>query len=197
MGPIDNSSLVGRSIAFLKRVESGDGAQSLAGTFMSLEAGESDTLPVRLFSHELAVFYVYDDGTTFTYVSDAMREDAGLSHAELHEVGLANLARRFPAMNLNHANGMFVLAGDGKFESSMVLVGTIWDQLAERYFPNGIVAAIPARDVLGLCDAQEDKVISQLRATTAKLWDDDVDYLQARELYGRDSGGSWAPLAFS
>ena len=97
-------------------------------------------------------------------------------------------------MQLHQANGIFVLAGDGKFESSMVLVGTIWDQLADRYFPNGVVAAIPARDVLGLCDAHESDAILQLRATTQKLWDDDVDYLQARELYLRGAGGSWAPL---
>ena len=69
MSATDNPSLVQSSTAFLKRVESGDGAQDLAGTFLSLEAGESDTLPVKMFSHELAVFYVYDDGTTFTYVS--------------------------------------------------------------------------------------------------------------------------------
>lgn len=194
MEATDNPSLVRRSIAYLKRIESKNGAQSLAGSFLSLEAGESDTLPVKMFSHELAVFYVYDDGTTFTYVSDAMREEAGLSYDELHEVALANLARRFRDMEMHQANGMFVLAGLGKFEASMVLLGTLWDQLSNRYFPNGVIAALPARDVLGVCDAKEEAAIAHLQATTQKLWDDDVDYLLARQLYARSAQGVWTPL---
>lgn len=189
-----NEDLVRSSIAYLRRVESDQPASSLpAGAFLSLPAGEGEMLPVQLFSHEMAVFYAYDDGSNFTYVTDAMREESGLSANELHEVGLANLASRFRDMELHQGGGMLVLTGDGNFEASMILLGTVWDQLSQ-HFPNGAIAALPARDVLGLCDAQDNSAVSRLRITAQKLWDDDAEHLLAKDLYARELDGSWTPV---
>ena len=88
---------------------------------------------------------------------------------------------------------MLVLTGDGNFEASMILLDTIWDQLAQ-HFPNGAVAALPARDVLGLADAQDNSAINRLRITAQKLWDEDAEHLLAKDLYRRQSNGSWIPL---
>lgn len=192
MASPDNITLVQSSTAYLKRIESDQRSAAAAGTFLSLAAGDSATLPVRLFSHEAAVFYVYDDGSNFTYVTDEMRVEADLSPEELHEVGLANLARRFSDMELHQGSGMLVVTGDGNFEASMLLLDSLWDQLAGQHFPNGPVAALPARDVLGLCDSQSD-AISQLRATAEKMWKENAEHLLARDLYRRQPDGSWEP----
>ena len=194
MGDPRNDALVRSSIAYLRRVESEPTASSPpVGTFLSLPAGEGELLPVQLFSHEMAVFYAYDDGSNFTYVTNAMREDSGLSVDELHDLALANLAQRFRDMEMHQGGGMLVLTGDSNFEASMILVDTIWDQLA-HHFPNGAVAALPARDMLGLADAQDDSAVAGLRATAQKFWDDDAEHLLARHLYQRQPDRSWVPL---
>lgn len=194
MADPSNDALVLSSIAYLRRIESDQSADSsLAGSFISLPAGEAELLPVQLFSHEMAVFYAYDDGTNFTYVTNAMREEAAMSAEELHEVGLSNLATRFRDMELHQGSGMLVLTGDGNFEASMILLGTIWDQLGE-HFPNGAVAALPARDVLGLADAEDAAAIERLRLTTQKMWDEDAEHLLAKDLYVRQTNGVWSPL---
>ncbi len=189
----DNLAFVNSSIAFLKRIESEDRSLAPAGTFLSLAAGDDDTIPVQLFSYEVAAFYVYDDGNTFTYVTDAMREEAGMTREQLHEIGLSNLAERFGDMELHQGGGMLVLTGDGNFEASMILLDTVWDQLS-HHFPNGPVVALPARDVIGLADAQDNSAVNRLRATAQKLWDDDADHLLAKDLYRRDSAGTWVPV---
>lgn len=192
-GPTTNE-LVRSSIAYLRRVESDPSAGSPpVGAFLSLPAGEGELLPVQIFSHEAAVFYAYDDGSNFTYVTDAMREESGLSVEELHDIGLSNLAKRFGDMEMHQGGGMLVLTGDGNFEASMILLGTIWDQLAQ-HFPNGAVAALPARDVLGLCDSQDNSAVNRLRVTAQKLWDDDAEHLLASDLYARQPDGTWVPV---
>ncbi len=191
-GP-DNTAFVNSSIAYLKRIESDEQALAPAGTFLSLAAGDDDTIPVQLFSYEVAAFYVYDDGNTFTYVTDAMREEVGLTREQLHDIGLANLAQRFGGMELHQGGGMLVLTGDGNFEASMILLDTVWDQLA-HHFPNGPIAALPARDVIGLCDAQDNTAVNRLRVTAQKLWDEDADHLLAKDLYRRDANSIWVPV---
>ena len=189
-----NDEQVRSSIAYLRRVESEQSAGSPpVGAFLTLPAGDDELLPVRLFSHEMAVFYAYDDGSNFTYVTEAMREEAGLSVEELHELALANLAGRFREMELHQGGGMLVLTGDGNFEASMILLDTVWDQLA-HHFPNGAIAALPARDVLGLCDAQDNSALNRLRVTAQKLWDDDAEHLLAKDLYARQTHGVWSPI---
>lgn len=194
MSTTDNVSLVQSSIAYLKRIESEQGAAASSGDFLSLAAGDTDTVPVRLFSHEAAVFYVYDDGNNFTYVTDRMRDEAGLSREQLHEVGLTNLAGRFPDMEIHQGNDMLVVTGDENFEASMILLDRLWDQLSEAHFPNGPIAALPARDVLGLCDA-DSSAIDKLRATVQKMWEDDAAHLLARALYRRGPDGAWEPIS--
>jgi len=194
MAAPDNAALVRSATAYLKRVES-DPAAPLppAGEFLLLPAGEGDLLPVQLFSHEAAVFYAYDEGSNYTYVTNAMREEAGLSARELHEIGIANLANRFGDMTLHEGGGILVLTGDGNFEASMVLLGVVWDQLA-HHFPNGAVAALPARDVLGLADVQDNSAVNRLRMIAQKFWDDDAEHLLAKDLYARQADGTWAPM---
>ena len=187
------SDHVRNSIAYLKRVESRLSPGTVQpGEYLSLEAGEDQALPARLFSHEMAVFYVYDDGSNFTYVTEAMRDDAGLDAAELDEIGLRNLSTRFRDMTINQAGDLFVFAGDSNFEASMVLLAPLWDQLAQ-HFPNGPVAAMPARDVLGLCDAGSES-IDKLRSTAKHLWDTNAAHLLARDLYIRGSDREWRVL---
>jgi hypothetical protein len=80
----------------------------------------------------------------------------------LHQQGLSNLADIAEEITITENEGLLYFSGNGNFEASLLLVNHIWDDWLTDYCPNGYIAAIPARDILVVCDKNDSEGIIKL-----------------------------------
>jgi uncharacterized protein YtpQ (UPF0354 family) len=117
----------------------------------------------------LCVAYVVDQNNHLIYVQNHHLKESGVTADELHEIGIANLARltdeKLRVQQLGSIFGVFL---DGNFESSLILYDHLWDVGVAGAVKNGIVIAIPTRDVLAFCDSRSDQGIATLRKMIAR-----------------------------
>lgn len=155
--------------------------------------GPDDAPVVRDLGNGLLVLYVVDEGPVFTFVQRRHLREAGMDDDTLHRTALANLhlflAERTQLQPYGPIFGLFL---DGNFEASLLLVDVLWDKALSSYAPNGVVAAVPARDVLAFTDAANADGIAQLRAMIGRLFPGG-DHLISQDLYRRVDG-RWEPL---
>lgn len=170
--------------AYLKRIDMLQGDNGGTGIPADLCA--------RIFSHEAAVFYLIDAGDSYGMVTQPMLEDAGISENELHQIGLANLARRFESMQLAQAGDIFFFTGSGDFEASLVLLDPLWEQLAPQ-FPNGPAAVLPARDTLAVCDSGNAAAIGKIRSMAEAVLANPQTHPIGTEVYVRSDDGWSVP----
>ena len=94
-------------------------------------------------------------------------------------------------MRVTRYGDIYAVMLDGTFEASLILVDGLWDVSFAALAPHGIVAAIPARDILAFCDATSTEGLAELRQLIERV--QGGDHLLTRDLYRR-VGGRWEPL---
>lgn len=156
-------------------------------------AADADQSPVvDLLGHGLAVVYLVDEGDRFVYVQHHHLKAIGAPARGLMSIGLANLEIMAGSrLRMIEAEGVVGLTLDGHFEASLLLVDRLWDEIFASRLPNGVVAAIPARDVLGFCDAASQSGIAMLRQMIASVLPRN-DHLISDQLWHRVDG-AWEP----
>lgn len=96
----------------------------------------------------VVIMYAIDRPSHFEFV--AMREIQArqLSVEDLHDLAVKNLPSRVSQVEVHDlGGGMHGLSAGGNLEASLLLVDSLWDQLAAR-LPGEPLAAVPARDLL-------------------------------------------------
>jgi hypothetical protein len=133
-----------------------------------------DDLPiVRIACGSLVVSYVVESGKGLSYINPRQLRDSGLSADQLHATAIENLVR----LTKNPQRGLAVLPQDGFFgvvldsksEASLLLVDELWDNEFKADTRNGVVVALPARDMLAFCDMRSTLGIAALRALTERV----------------------------
>ena len=131
--------------------------------------------------------YLVDQDDGLVYVQNRHLTGTKLTLDGLHELGLHNLAERAAGktrmQQLGPVNAIFV---DGMFEASLVLLDDLWDNTLAELAPNGLVAALPARDVLAVCDAKSQPGIDSLRELSKRVYDSG-NHVLTSELYTRQN----------
>jgi len=159
---------ISKAIAYLKRGELGGSNVAPPKAFLTAETTIGN-LCGQVFSHEAAVFYLVDAGDNYTFVTEEMAATADLSDDDLHTLAVANLAEEVESMQLLDLGNSVMFTGSGNFEASAVLVDSLWESLESR-FPNGVVAALPSRDVLSVCDRKDADAIATMVSSSAQVW---------------------------
>jgi hypothetical protein len=59
----------------------------------------------------------------------------------------------------------------GDFEASAVLVDGLWNSALAHLAPNGFVVAVPCRDILAFCDAENASGLQELRQIIGRTQD--------------------------
>jgi Protein of unknown function (DUF1444) len=118
------------------------------------------------------VMYLVDEGDRYRYVSEDDLKDSAVSVEQLHRIGLENLIKLVngdqPGLSIIGAESPYHgLAMGGQFEASLVLLDALWDGALKKFIPNGLVLAIPNRDVCLFCDARSVQAIAQIRDLAA------------------------------
>lgn len=151
----------------------------------------STHLPAVLdMKNGLACSYVYDDGGSWVYVSQADLDELHAPVEGLHEVSLVNLAQLASnRVRMQTYGSIYPLLLDGKFEASLLLLDDLWDGPLRKQAPNGPVAALPARDVLAFADSGSLNGIDELSQLVGRVYRTG-DHTISDQLYRRE-GGLW------
>ena len=179
-----------RAVAYLQK------AVPAEADLVADEAARSlrDDAPVlRALGSGLLCAYIVEEDTEFHYVLVGELAASGLTRDELHAAATRNLeavARRSVEV---HPYGRIhaVLMGND-FEASLLLCDGFWDAHA-ALAPGGLVAAIPARNVLAFGDAAVPDSLQELDDLCTRV-DPAIDHPLTDTLLRRVDG-RWAPVA--
>ncbi len=140
----------------------------------------------------LLVGYLVDQGTCFHFVQERHLEAARLDRDRLHRHAVDNLAAKARAsLAVRPYGNVFALLMDGNFESSLILLDALWDDTLAPLASGGFVAALPARDVLAVCDAASAAGVDELRRVVTRSGGADHPLTP---LLWRRRGAAWTPL---
>lgn len=119
-----------------------------SGDAAALQLSADDSPVVRPFASDMVIMYAIDRPSHFEFVATREIKARQLSVEELHDLAVANLPSRVSQVEVHDlGGGLHGITAGGNLEASLLLVDTLWDQLAER-LPGEPLAAVPARDLL-------------------------------------------------
>lgn len=130
----------------------------------AIDMAQADLPVTRAAQGIFGLNYMVDEGSQYTTLSEGELKASGMTLDELHQVAMANLRKRVatanPGLRLlrmkgpdgkGQAEGIMVLL-DGDNEAALVLLDELWDKTLREHIPNGVMVAIPARDVCVFID---------------------------------------------
>ena len=139
---------------------------------------EDDAQLVHQILHGgFVIFYVLDTGDNLSYINKSQLKESGLSLTELHKLAVNNLlawtqdsSAERPLQVIQSNDKTHVrLQLDHNFDATVMILDYVWNHIELRAStPNGIVAAIPARNVLLYCDAKSTQGIEALQKAIEK-----------------------------
>lgn len=153
---------------------------------------EAEDAPLCLkYLDGVSIFFLIDEGSYFSFVQAKHLRSSGCTEQELLEWGVENLRGILENIQITKNEGVLYFSGSGNFEASLLLIPELWEPGLAEHCPNGFIAAIPARDVLVVCDIKDSAGVEKLSSVVEKVWLDG-DHLLTKELVVR-TDGKWQP----
>ncbi|MCW8166514.1 DUF1444 family protein [Verminephrobacter aporrectodeae subsp. tuberculatae] len=140
---------------------------------------------------ELLVSYAFDLPDQFIMASPSQLEQAGVAVSEVPALALWNLARLMPRTEHFDKQGCMVVRTGGELEATLLLLDTFMEYMHVNSLGKEIVAAVPRRDCLLLCDARNAGALAELGSLAEKIFTEaqDAHALSAQKMLRRD--GRW------
>ena len=155
----------------------------------------ADHLPVTApLCGELLVTYVFELPDSTISASPALLAETGIAPAELATLARANLRAALPEPQF-FAQDRCALAYTGDApEAVLLLVDSLWDEM-QANFVGEIIASVPRRDRLLVCDSADSGAVERLRAQTLAFFGEpDESHALSTQLMVR-RGGVWSLFA--
>lgn len=154
---------------------------------------ESDIPVLEGLTGVLLVAYVFDLPDRFEYVTPRICERLGLGARDLRALAVRNLTRRRTKPQVIRGNEALAFRMDGNLESSLLLVGHLWEQIGPQ-MPGDLIAAVPSRDTLAVTGSDVDGGIAVLTRSVDRVWrSSETRLLLTKSLFVR-RGDSWEQL---
>ncbi|HEX4342917.1 MAG TPA: DUF1444 family protein [Verrucomicrobiae bacterium] len=99
------------------------------------------------FNRELIVLYAEDSPKNIRYFKPQDLDDLHIDRKDLRPLACKNLMRLLPEIKRYGTNGMYMLKADGNYETSLLLIDSIWTNLVKDV-KGEIVVGVPTRDLL-------------------------------------------------
>ena len=182
---IEKLMKLNNSIAYFKQVMPGVGS-------VDIEVPDND-LPFCVdYAKDISIFFLNDADDHYEIVQNKHLHESGISEKELLECGINNLRDVLQNIEISKNEGVLYFSGSGDFEASLLLIPELWEPGLSEHCPNGFIAAIPARDILVVCDKNDEDGTKKLQSIIEKIWPDG-DHLLSRSLFIRNSE-KWQPV---
>jgi len=134
-----------------------------------LDAGPGRVLAYRPLVADLNVVYAFDSENVSAYATVAQLQQLHLPADQIHETAIANLRLRIPQTIQTKGDGKsFLLMVGGNFESSLILLDEVWEDLAGSISGDAI-ASVLARDVCLVTGSAIVGGIESLRAARERI----------------------------
>lgn len=152
-----------------------------------ISAGDDPALVAEPLNDALSVVYAEDTPNSLRYFPQSELRDAGLEHAQLRHLALANLRRKLPEIDSQRGPLLTMLIAGGNFESSLLLLDELWEKQA-RQVSGEVVIAVPSRDVLIHADSARPEAIERLRELAQQALQDNSYPITDRLFVYRNGG---------
>lgn len=155
------NNFLNRCIAYLKPASvKSSGAESAVGTTISIP----DQPVISDLGNGLAVAYVVNESQGLVYIQHRHLQEAGITQAQLHDIGMTNLGKLCSEQIRVQKHGpIYGIFLDGNFEASLLLLDHLWQRDLAHLVEQGFAIAAPARDILAFCDADSTEGIATLK----------------------------------
>jgi uncharacterized protein YtpQ (UPF0354 family) len=125
-----------------------------------LLGGKDIGVYVEDFVGDLIVIYAEDRPSSIRYLSHDQLQTTGLTPDKWRNFALNNLLKKVEIATHKSDIGGMIVAG-GNYESSLLLLRNLWDDLA-RELQDDVVVAVPTRDVVMFTAANNQVGVSRL-----------------------------------
>lgn len=128
-----------------------------------------DDVVLRHLAGDIFVMYVFNYPDSLQSLSRSDAEELGLnSEAEIFDIAFENLENHILGLESfqligSENDSLKMIALDGLFDASLVLVLDKIIRNAELPFSDGTVFAVPARDLLLICDARDENAVARMQ----------------------------------
>ena len=171
------AKLCENSIACLKGIVKNDEPT------VEVDLSDSSRPVCRQLDDNLTVCYLFDRGDDYQFVTLNDMKQAGLTGDELHAKAVKNLARHvWPKIEIHQTEGIYALLCGGCFEASVILISEFWSQGIPQLAEKGLIATLPARDMLAFCHPDSPDGVATLRTVCGRVWPSG-DHLLTNDLY--------------
>jgi uncharacterized protein YtpQ (UPF0354 family) len=137
---------------------------------------------------DLLVFYAFDAESHYEIVSYRDLEQLGVTAEELHHRALQNLRRLKLDVRAHKGDRIIMLTAGGNYEATLILLPEIWASVSQMV-SGGLIAAVPARDVLYFTGDSDRENLADMRRWTSKALEE-VDKPLSRAFI-RWTGTDW------
>ena len=140
---------------------------------------------------ELLVTYAFDLADGFVMATPSMLREAGVIGDELAELGRANLRRAMPQPQFFAKDGCGLAHTGGELEATLLLLDEVWQRMQPN-FAGAILAAVPRRDRILLCDGGDPAATAALARQTGEFFDQQDDAHRLSTQLMRRNGDGWS-----
>lgn len=153
---------------------------------------EDDPLVAEPWVANLWLLYALDWPDRIQYLRESDLASLGIEREKLHGVALENFAiAAKETLEIEGVGPIFMLALDGSYESSVLLLDSLWKEVEEQ-LEGQIVAAVPVRDVVAFTTLEEPEAVLRLRLFAVKAAEQGSYPITTRLITRR--GGKWQAL---
>lgn len=140
-------------------------------------------LPVHeVYNEELSICYAEDSEKGVRYLQDKDLEEAGIEPGSLRELAVSNLKQLLPDVRAEGGGGLYMMAADGTYESSLILLDEIWTS-GRLDLRGEIVVAIPSRELLLVTGTGHEEGLERLREVAEEVHRDGAPYRLSEDLF--------------
>lgn len=184
--------------AYLKQISMESDSSQMPPQWSYFAMGpEGHEVAAHLFTSDMMVVYLHDEGSHYSWVTAAEMQEMGLTPDELKELGIENLTKLISNYELHNLDGAFMMTGEpNDFLASIMLVPQFWDLMVPAIPGNPVkgapVVCVAARDVFVFCGTESDPTKHALMRQQAQaIHSSGPDHPLSSNLYTRTTEGTW------
>lgn len=137
---------------------------------------------------ELLITYAFDLPDSFIMATPDLLEEARIAPADMGQLAIANLQRDLPQVSFSKQRECGLAQVGGDLEAALLLVDSVWGGI-EPKMKGELLAAVPRRDRLVLCDSANAEGMGALRGLIGEFFDEHNDqHRLSKQLMVRRSG---------